>query len=120
MGEKDTGASPEMLTPEEMGKWLKQEIADSTKACELRIREASDLVASYTRGGISPAEALKRMVTYDERWGEALFGVSAGGNITDDAIISAIDKARSESRKRASLSHRARAPRDGGTAEHSI
>lgn len=110
MDDKDSGA--DMLTPSEMRGWLKGEIADSAKAFELRIREASELVASYALGELTPAEADERLFAYDKRWGEALYGATVGAGASDEAILAAIDKARSQTV--ASIVQRARQQRSGG------
>lgn len=82
------------LSPEEMQGWLRQEIADSAKAMELRVRQAAELATSYASGKITPQEAAKRHAEYDQRWGEALPGTNASKNRTDEEILAAIDDAR--------------------------
>jgi hypothetical protein len=82
------------LSPEEMQGWLKEEIRDLAKAHELRIKEATDFVTAYASGKISPEEATERLLRYDRRWGEALYGATASTDLSDEAILSAIDRAR--------------------------
>jgi hypothetical protein len=82
------------LSPEEMQGWLKEEIRDSSKAHELRIKEATDFVSAYASGTISAEEAAERLLRYDRRWGEALYGATASPGLSDKAILSAIDRAR--------------------------
>jgi hypothetical protein len=84
------------LTPEEFRGWLSQEIRDSSKAHELRVKEATEFVTAYTSGDISPEEAMKRLRNYDQRWGEALYGAMATPEVSDEQIISAIDQARAK------------------------
>jgi hypothetical protein len=94
MSEKDLTKSDGFLAPSEFRGWLTQEIADSAKAHELRIKEATEFVNQYESGLISAEEANERLKRYDRRWGEALFGASAMGGISDDGIINAIDESR--------------------------
>lgn len=119
MQENDDAAT-DMLTPSEMRGWLKSEIADAAKAFDLRLREASDLVVSYALGELTPTQARQRLAAYDERWGEALAGASAVADAADHAIITAIDRVRSESKVRASIRLQKGIPKAGGSGEHSI
>jgi len=89
---KDSGYA----TPQDMRDWLHQEILDSAKAFELRVREATEFVDDYSRGRISPEQALDRHVQYGERWGEALYGATAGKTTTNEEIVAAIDRARKQ------------------------
>jgi hypothetical protein len=84
------------LSPEDIQQWLRQEISDSAKALELRVKEASEFVTAYAAGKITPAEAEEKHWRYQHRWGEALPGVHSGENITDQQILRAIDKAQGE------------------------
>jgi hypothetical protein len=83
-------------TPQEMRGWLVQEILDCTKATELRVKEAIGLVTEYEQGKITPDQASQRLTRYEERWGEALFGATAGKTMSDEQIIATIDDARSK------------------------
>jgi hypothetical protein len=74
--------------------WAQQEIKDVTKAVELRVRELTDLVATYSAGEITPKEADERKDRYEHRWGEALRGCSTGTNVTDEEILAKIDSTR--------------------------
>ena len=89
-------AFQESLSPEEMQGWLEQEIRDSAKAHELRTKEATEFVTAYIAGRITPDQAMRCMVDYDRRWGEALFGTSAFPKMSDANILREIDKARDE------------------------
>lgn len=77
-----------------MHQWLMQEIRDSAKAHELRIREAVGFVTEYALGKISAEEAVERHSQYLDRWGEGLFGATAGKVTSDEEIIAAVDAAR--------------------------
>jgi hypothetical protein len=70
------------------------------KAFELRTKEATDLATRYAAGEISPEEATKRFLAFDRRWGEAMYGASAGENVSDDQILANIDEARRTGRLR--------------------
>jgi hypothetical protein len=94
MADSNTPSDKGVLSPEEMQGWLTQEIRNSAKAHELRVREAAEFVDAYTKGAITSDEVMKRLSSYDQRWGEALPGVHAGDNITDEAIVKAVDAAR--------------------------
>lgn len=82
----------EHLTPAEMRDWLAQEIKDSARAHDLRVKEATEIVRAYTAGEISPEEAMEWNWRYQHRWQEALPGANA--QMTDEEILSRIDKAR--------------------------
>jgi hypothetical protein len=84
----------ETLSPQEMQGWLREEIRDSAKAHELRVKEATEFVTAYASGKISAEEAADRLHQYDKRWGEALYGATASPGVSDEAIVRAIDKAR--------------------------
>lgn len=84
----------ERLSPGEMQKWLQQETADMAKAFELRTKEASELVAAYTSGKISPDEAEERLWKYNKRWPEALPGTHTVKGASDTDILAEIDEAR--------------------------
>ena len=79
--------------------WLQSEIEHSTKALELRLREAGEIVHLYARGEIKPHELSVRQNKYYSRWGDALpFGKSTEG-IRNDEIVSAVDEAREDYRR---------------------
>ena len=84
----------EALSPKEMQGWLDQEIRDSTKAYELRITEAKEFVNAFVSGELTQEQAMQRLVAYDLRWGEALYGATATPETTDEAILAEIDRAR--------------------------
>lgn len=90
----DTSDGSEHLSVQDMQKWLRQELADLAKATELRTRQATDLVAAYSAGELSPKEAERRFTEYGERWGEALPGTHAFAGATDAEILAAIDETR--------------------------
>jgi hypothetical protein len=89
----DTNEAQDRLTPQEMQRWLSEEIADLIKAMQLRVTEASALVNSYAAGEISAEEAEKRLAQYNWRWTEALPGTSASTGLTDQQILAAVDSA---------------------------
>jgi hypothetical protein len=84
----------EYLSPKEMQDWLLQEVRDSAKAFELRVKEATEIASAYAQGQLSPKEAHERCWHYQQRWGEALYGTTAGDNVSDKTILEAIDEAR--------------------------
>jgi hypothetical protein len=77
--------------------WLQEEIRDSAKAHELRVKEASELVNAYVSGKLSSEELSEQLYKYDKRWGEALLGSTASPGVSDQEIVNAIDKARDNS-----------------------
>jgi hypothetical protein len=79
------------LSVKEMRGWLDQEIKDSLKACELRVKEATALVTAYAMGELTPRGASERLTQYEDRWGEALPGTTATSHMTDEAITAKID-----------------------------
>lgn len=94
MAEQKPSPGEDVLTPQEMRAWLKDEVRDAAKAFELRVKDATELVTSYALGEISPERMNERLLAYDLRWGEALFGASA--DVSDLEILNRIDAARKE------------------------
>ena len=97
LGMADHDQSEDHLSPQEMRDWLAQEIKDSAKAHELRVKEARAFVTAYASGEITGEEAMRRMHQYDRRWGEALYGAMSRDDATDKSILEQIDRARAES-----------------------
>jgi hypothetical protein len=87
------------LSVGDMQEWLKDQIRDSAKAHELRIKDATGFVTAYAQGKLTPQEALDRLVQYDRRWGEALLGTTVREGATDSDVLAEIDRARDESFK---------------------
>jgi hypothetical protein len=87
----------ETLSPQDVHEWAAQEVLDSGKAHELRVREATTLASDYSQGKISGEEAMERLRQFDRRWGEALFGASANTGMSDDEILAKIDETRASS-----------------------
>jgi hypothetical protein len=96
MAEDTSPKFSDVLSVQEMQGWLKDEVRDSAKAHELRTKEATEFVTAYSEGKLTPAEAMDRLVQYDRRWGEALFGTSAFPNLSDEELLKKIDAARQE------------------------
>jgi hypothetical protein len=97
------------LSAADAREWLAQELRDLDKARELRIKEATELVNAFERGEIAAREVYRRMNAYEDRWGEALPGTSALPNMTDDEVLTRIDRANANDRARShsnTLSHR--------------
>jgi hypothetical protein len=84
----------DLLTPKEISEWARQEVANSAKAFELRVREATDLATRYATGEITQEEAQKRLIAFDRRWREALHGTSTNENLSDEQILAKIDETR--------------------------
>jgi hypothetical protein len=89
-------------SPTDMQSWLMQEIRDSEKAHELRISEATGFINAYASGNISPEEAALHLRRYQDRWGEPLFGATAGEHMCNEEIIAAVDNARKKQANRSS------------------
>jgi hypothetical protein len=88
---KEPNEESEHLSVADMQDWLRQEIMDATKAAELRLKQASELVIAYAKGELSPAETSERLFDYDQRWGSALRGATAAAHLTDEQILKRID-----------------------------
>lgn len=84
------------MSVKDMQGWLREEIRDSAKAHELRVKDATELVTAYADGQLTTEEAMERLNQHDRRWGEALFGASAFPGLTDKEILDRIDAARTE------------------------
>src|ERR1700683_4740522 len=76
MSKESQGDEADYATPQELRSWLSQEIKDMTRAFDLRLREATDLVTAYSLGDLTPEQADERSWRYQHRWGEALPGTS--------------------------------------------
>jgi hypothetical protein len=98
MGDNSMPTESGYASPEEMRGWLLQEIRDTTRSIDLRLKEATGFVEEYSNGTLSPEQAAERFFRYRERWGEALFGATAGKDTTDAQILAAIDEAHKNQR----------------------
>lgn len=85
-------------SPSDLLDWLKQEVMDVSKAAELRVNEATDLVTAYAKGKIEAKEATARWHAYCSRWGDAIPGVFSEGK-TDKEILREMDATRRAERK---------------------
>lgn len=82
-----------------MRAWLEREKKDTTKAAELRIKDATAFVDAYSSGAISADEAEQRLHQFSKRWGDALPIAGRSENMTDEQILNAIDETRNRQRK---------------------
>ena len=82
---------PDHLSVTDMQSWLRQEIMDITKASELRMKQATELVIAYAKGELTPEETSQRLFEYEQRWGAALRGATAQPHLTDEQIVERID-----------------------------
>lgn len=96
MPNDETAGQAEPLSPKDMQKWLLQEVADSAKAHELRVKSATELATAYALGELTTEQAHERFLEHDRRWGEALPGTHVFKGSADEQIVASIDKARSE------------------------
>ena len=85
----------------ELLEWYSDEVTDISRATQLRMQEATRIVADCTKGEISLEEAAKRLNEYDDRWRQ----VFPGGV---DQVRGMTDELRSGARLRA---HRERMSR---------
>jgi len=95
MSDDETGES-EHLSPKEMQRWMLQEIRDSAKAHELRVRDASAIATAYALGELTSEQAHEQFLRHSDRWGEALPGTHAFKNTTDEQVVASIDRAAKE------------------------
>jgi len=87
-------------SPQEMNAWLQREIKDTTKAAELRIKDAASFVTAYASGEINQGEAEQRLHEFSKRWGDALPMAGRSENMTDEEILRRIDETRATQLKR--------------------
>jgi hypothetical protein len=92
----DSPSESNYLSSKDVQKWLLQEIMDSTKAHELRVRDAAEFATAYALGELTPAQAHERFLQHDHRWGEAFPGTHAFRDSTDEQLLAAIDRARGD------------------------
>ena len=76
-----------------MRSWAQREIKDAAKAFELRMRELTSLVGTYSAGEITAEKADDLKERYHHRWGDALPGRSASEGATDEQLLAGIDQA---------------------------
>jgi hypothetical protein len=83
----------DFLTPKDIQQWAAREIADATKALELRKKEVTEIARAYTAGEITPEKADELHARYNHRWGESLPGTTVGDGLrTDEQLLAEIDK----------------------------
>jgi len=92
-----TKTSDDILSVNDMQRWLLQEVRDVTTATRIRLEQATSLVNDYATGKISPQEAADAMVRYTLVWGDALDGVVAVPGKTDEEIATELKTAFDES-----------------------
>lgn len=121
MADDEAPAHTNTLSVQDLQGWLKEEIRDCDKAHELRVKEATEFVTAYAAGKLSPSEAMQRLLQYDRRWGEALYGATASPGISDEQILKAIDLACDEALYPEKRSHTGRLEKtDKGISEPSL
>jgi hypothetical protein len=86
-------------SPQEMTGWLQREIANSKRAAELRIKDATAFVNDYAAGKITSDEAAERSFQHSKRWGDALPGILSSEGMTDEEITKHIDEIRNRQAK---------------------
>lgn len=106
MSAGDETGQGDFMSVSDMRQWFEQEQRDVDKARELRIKEATGFVEEYARGDITPQAAMKRLMAYEDRWGEALGAASALPHLSDEEILAKMDKARAEANARSERFHR--------------
>jgi hypothetical protein len=82
----------DFLTPKDIQQWAEREIANATKALELRKNEVTEIARAYTAGEVTPEKADELYARYQHRWGESLPGAMASEGRTDEQILADIDK----------------------------
>jgi hypothetical protein len=83
----------DFLTPKEIQQWAAREIADATKALELRKKEVTEIARAYAAGEITPEKADEMHARYNHRWGESLPGTTVGDGLrTDEQLLAEIDR----------------------------
>jgi hypothetical protein len=90
--------SQEILSPKEIRQWAQQEITNSAKAFELRVKEATSLATQYAAGELSADEATQKLTAYGRRWGEAMHGVYTTDGLSNEQLLAMIDQAREKTR----------------------
>jgi hypothetical protein len=89
--ERDSN-EPDYLSAQDIREWVQQEIANTSKAAELRTKELTSLAEDFSAGRISAEKADEKQSLYNHRWGEALPGISVSPSTTDEQIMASIDK----------------------------
>jgi hypothetical protein len=82
----------EPASPKEIELWVKQESADVTKSCELRLKELEELSRAYLAGEISSEQANTLKARYHDRWEDPLSVACTGPGISDEQIVKRIDE----------------------------
>ena len=95
----DDSADLDYLTPEDLVRWAQQELRDSAKAHELRVKGAFEIATAYASGRLSPQEAQARFLQHFDRWAEAIPGGHMFEGSTDNQVLTIIDEARASNRR---------------------
>lgn len=90
------------FAPEQAREWLRNEIHGVTKAAQLRLQEASELVNDYLSGKLTTEEAKNKLLfQYEARWGDSpIEGVPLDANMSDKRIIELRDEYRKKELQR--------------------
>ena len=86
----------------EVLEWYTNEVEDVTRAAQLRLRNASKVIADYRQSKVSFEDTVQRVRDHDTKWGQIfpgeVEGIIRGKN--DEEIEKAIAEARQRSESR--------------------
>jgi len=99
MSQQNEKEESDELNVADMRSWLRLETKHLSKALELRMKEATEIVTSYAAGEITPQQAGERFWNYSRRWPEALPGVFGIGKMSDEEIVAEVDTSRDPQRR---------------------
>ena len=83
------------LNFKELLAWQHDKVLAASKEAELRIKQATQIVADCAEGKTTLQEAGERTSEYNRRWGESLRGVFEAHLKTDEQILEEMDAHRS-------------------------
>src|SRR5580698_11001684 len=86
--------SDDYLSPQDIRIWAEQEIKDARRALDLRVKDLTQMSTAYANGTLTPEQADEAHSRYYHRWGEALPGATTSEFVSDDEILTMVDKAR--------------------------
>jgi len=96
MSHGSNNSEEEPLSKADLIGWLEQEIKDTAKAFELRTKQAKELIDAISRNQLTVEDGMQGVMAYERRWREALPGASVAPGLTDEQILTKIDKTHEE------------------------
>lgn len=88
------------VTAQDYCVWVRNELKLEAKAHELRTKELNAILKDGESGQLSTEEMSQRTNKFTERWGNSLCHLMSAKGMSDEEIVSSIDKYHTEERER--------------------